>query len=136
MLSIALIVYTPSIFTKALNIGLELLPDYKFISYHIEKKSALAQYMRIDSPSSDDEAFFQQIKLGVPNSKDKNSFFFRMFSVHDYPRPCLFTIFGMHRTMDVTWRIEGVQCKNRENCLEAQTQQICPDKKDKKRENR
>jgi hypothetical protein len=52
-----------------------------------------------------------------------------MFVVHDYPSPCLFIIFGKHRTMDVTWTIKGIRCKGAKQCNDPLFIEHCPPRK-------
>lgn len=127
-LTVALVMFTPSIFNKALNLWIDLLPSYKFIHYEVQSKQQLAQDFNLD-PTDDDAILFNSIKSTLPDVKDKSSLFFRFLSVHAYPETCRFTLIGMHRTIDVTWRVEGLRCKSKESCELARTQNICPDKK-------
>ncbi|WP_432463508.1 hypothetical protein [Agarivorans sp. QJM3NY_33] len=128
-LSIALIVYTPPIFTVALNTSLELLPEHKFVSYRVQSKSELAERWQLSTSFSNDDALLQALKQGLPESRDKSTFFARMFVVHDYPQPCQFMIFGLHRSIDISWQVEGLRCNSHASCEAARVQHICPERK-------
>ena len=128
LITLILVMFTPSIFSKALNIWIELLPSFKYVSYQIQTKEELAKSFDLKS-NSDDAVLFEELQTALPNVKDKSSIFFRFLGVHAYPEPCKFTLIGMHRTIDITWRIEGLRCKGKKACELARTQQICPDKK-------
>ncbi|WP_165313953.1 hypothetical protein [Vibrio ziniensis] len=127
-LTLLLIMFTPSIFNKALGLWIETLPSFKYVSYQVTSKQELADRFGLET-KDDDVALFSQLQDSLPDTKDKSSPFFRFLTVHAYPTPCSFTLIGIHRTIDVTWQIEGLRCKGKEACELAKTQQICPDKK-------
>jgi hypothetical protein len=128
LLTLLLVMFTPSIFNKALNLWVELLPSFKYVHTEIQTKEELAKSFGLEH-NSGDAVLFEKLQTALPNVKDKSSLFFRLLGVHSYPEPCKFTLIGMHRTIDITWRIEGLRCKGKEACQLAKTQQICPDKK-------
>lgn len=127
-LTLLLIMFTPSIFSKALDLWIGTLPSFKYVSYEVGTKKELAERLGIEA-TADDAVLFAELQDALPDTKDKSSPFFRFLTVHAYPTPCNFTLIGIHRTIDITWRIEGLRCKGKEACELAKTQQICPDKK-------
>lgn len=134
VLTVLCVVFTPPIFKSTLNMGLELLPKNKFIDYKVQKKSALAkQWLTEPDALLDDQAFFDHLRTTLPSTSNKDTFFAHMFIVHDYPDPCFFTIFGKHRTMDVTWTIEGIRCKGGQECNDPDFVKHCPPRKERKK---
>ncbi len=127
LLTLVLVIFTPSIFSKALYLWIDTLPKFKYVDSEITTKQALAKEFGLDS-TLDGAALFNELEARLPSTKDKSSPFFRLLAVHAYPNPCKFTLIGIHRTIDITWRIEGLRCKGKEACELARTQQICPDR--------
>ncbi len=128
VLTLVLVMFTPSIFSKALHLWIDTLPSFKYVNTEITTKQELAKKFGLDG-TQDDAELFIELEASLPETKDKSSPFFRLLAVHAYPNPCNFTLIGIHRTIDITWRIEGFRCKGKEQCELARTQQICPDKK-------
>jgi hypothetical protein len=129
-LTILCILFTPPIFKSTLNMGLELLPKNKFLEYNVQNKTELAtQWLETADSDLDDKAFFDKLRTLLPSTNNKDTFFAHMFIVHDYPTPCLFTIFGKHRTMDVTWTIQGIRCKGKKQCNDPDFINHCPPRK-------
>jgi len=128
ILTFMLIMFTPSIFNRALNLWVDLLPSYKFVHYTVQTKEQLAKSFDLKN-THDDAVLFKELQNKLPNYKDKSSLFFRFISVHAYPEPCKFTLIGLHRTINISWRIEGLRCKGKKACELAKREQICPNKK-------
>lgn len=128
LLTLILIMFTPSIFDKALNIWVQTLPTFKYVDYQIGTKADLVNEFKLPSKAQSDD-IVRALKTSLPNFKDKSSPFFNLLAVHAYPDPCKFTLIGIHRTIDITWTVEGLRCKGKEACELARTQHICPDKK-------
>lgn len=132
ILTVLCVLFTPPIFKSTLNTGLELLPKNKFIDYKVQNKATLAkQWLTPSDGLLDDEAFFDHLRTVLPSTSNKDTFFAHMFVVHDYPEPCFFTIFGKHRTMDVTWTIEGIRCKGSKECNDPDFVKHCPPRKER-----
>ena len=126
-LTVICILFTPSIFNYTLDNGLKLLPKNKFIEYKVQTKTELAkEWLEASDALLDDDLFFDQLRTKLPATDRKDTIFAHMFVVHDYPAPCYFTIFGKHRTMDVTWTIEGIRCKGPEQCNDPLFVKQCP----------
>ncbi|MFT6927559.1 MAG: hypothetical protein ACJAZP_003196 [Psychromonas sp.] len=129
-LAVTCILFTPSIFNSTLHKGLELLPKNKFIEYKVQSKTELAkEWLEESDGLRNDKSFFEQLRTKLPNSSNKDSFFAHMFVVHDYPAPCFFTLFGKHRTMDVTWTVTGIRCRGAKECNDPQFIDHCPPRK-------
>jgi hypothetical protein len=135
LLTVLCVLFTPPIFKSTLNMGLELLPKNKFIEYKVQNKAELAkEWLQASDALLDDKAFFDQLRTILPSTKNstsnKDTFFAHMFVVHDYPTPCFFTIFGKHRTMDVTWTVQGIRCKGKKQCNDPDFIKHCPPRKE------
>ena len=129
-LTVVCIMFTPSIFNYTLKNGLTLLPKNKFIEYKVQTKEQLAdEWLTASDALLADDLFFDQLRTKLPETNRKDTFFAHMFVVHDYPAPCYFTIFGKHRTMDVTWTVKGIRCKGPEQCNDPLFVQQCPPRK-------
>jgi|GEM_PF-6703837 len=132
VLTLLLVMFTPSIFSKALHLWIDLLPSFKYVETEITTKQELANSFDLEA-TQDDAELFNNLQSILPKTKDKSSPFFRFLTVHAYPENCNFTLIGLHKTIDIAWRIEGLRCKNKQQCELARTQQICPDKKKHKK---
>ncbi|MEH6454648.1 MAG: hypothetical protein V7782_16585 [Psychromonas sp.] len=126
-LTILCVLFTPSIFNSTLHKGLALLPKNKFVEYKVQTKTELAhQWLEESDALKDDKLFFDQLRTTLPSTRNKDTFFAHMFVVHEYPAPCFFTIFGKHRTMDVTWTVQGIRCKGAKQCNDPLFIKNCP----------
>lgn len=128
VLTLLLVMFTPSIFSKALHLWIDLLPSFKYVETEITTKQELAKSFDLEV-TQDDAELFNNLQSVLPKTKDKSSPFFRLLTVHAYPEHCNFTLIGLHKTIDIAWRIEGLRCKSKQQCELARAQQICPDKK-------
>ncbi|GLS92090.1 hypothetical protein GCM10007916_31600 [Psychromonas marina] len=129
-LTLVCILYTPTIFKSTLNSGLDLLPKNKFIDYKVQNKTEFAtEWLEASDALKDDQAMFDLLRTTLPSTSKKDTFFAHMFVVHDYPAPCFFTIFGKHRTIDVTWTVKGIRCKGSKQCNNPQFISQCPPRK-------
>ena len=103
---------------------------HKFIEYKIQNKAEFAtQWLEASDALKDDQILFGLLRETLPSTSKKDTFFAHMFVVHDYPAPCFFTIFGKHRTIDVTWTIKGIRCKGAKQCNNPQFISQCPPRK-------
>lgn len=130
-LTLVCILFTPSIFKSTLYKGLALLPENKFIEYKVQKKAELAkEWLQVTDATLEDERFFDKLRMRLASqTTNQDTFFAHMFVVHDYPSRCLFTIFGKHRTMDVTWTVQGIHCKGVRECSNPDFMRHCSDHK-------
>lgn len=126
-LTILFVLYTPTIFNYTLNTGLDLLPKAKFVEYKVQSKNELAnEWLEESDGLLADNDLFDKLKAKLPSSDKKNTFFANMFVVHDYPSYCFFTVFGKHKTMDLTWTVKGIRCKGEKQCKDPHFINNCP----------
>lgn len=122
------LVYIPFFFNNIIETGFEMLPKNKVVEKSIQRKSEFSNQWGIDLVNGVQKEELRELRRSLPHTRDKSTFFADMFVTHDYPEKCQFVLVGAHKTLDVTWQIQGLKCDGPKSCKLAKEEQICPDK--------
>jgi hypothetical protein len=122
-LTVVAVAFIPSAFKFGLNITLDLLSEQKFTIYDVSNRQQLVEHFELSNPNNDDHLLFNQLSKKFDDTRQRDTFFARMFVALDHPEVCQYTFIGKHRLYDIAWVVQANECRKKHICKDKSKQE-------------
>jgi hypothetical protein len=115
-LTVVALAFIPSAFKFGLDLTLNLLSENKFTIYQVSNRQELVEHFDLQNPNNDDHLLFDQLSEKFDKTRQRDTFYARMFVALDHPNICQYTFIGKHRLYDIAWVVQANECHKKHIC--------------------